>query len=197
MYIPKHYQITDPVVIQEFIENNSFGELISINGSTPSATHMPFLFDAENNKLTGHIAKQNSNWEILDQASVLIILNGPHDYISPNWYSVASVPTWNYQTVHITGQCSTFTDPDLLQQTVNLLSEKYEAQFKQPWQPEYNPKMLRGIVGLEIEIDSIQCAFKLNQGKSDQDRNEVARQLELQGNIALADAMRKNLNNAR
>ena len=197
MYIPKHYQITDTAKIHDFIEENAFGELISVNNNVPTVTHMPFLFDAAHNTLTAHIAKQNPHWEILDQASVLIILNGPHDYISPNWYSVASVPTWNYQTVHITGQCSTFTDPDLLQQTVNLLSEKYEAQFKQPWQPEYNPKMLRGIVGLEIEIDSIQCAFKLNQGKSDQDRNEVARQLELQGNIALADAMRKNLNNAR
>jgi len=195
MYIPKHYQITDTAIIHDFIEENAFGELISINNNVPTATRMPFLFNALDNTLTAHIAKQNPHWEILDQVSVLIILNGPHDYISPNWYSVASVPTWNYQTVHITGQCSTFTDPDLLQQTVNQLSEKYEAQFKQPWQPEYNPKMLRGIVGLGIDIESIQCAFKLNQGKSDEDREEVARQLELQGNIALADAMRNTLKN--
>ncbi len=190
MYIPKHYEITDKAIIHDFIQENAFGELISVNNNVPTATLMPFLFDAEHNTLTAHIAKQNSHWEILDHASVLIILNGPHDYISPNWYSVASVPTWNYQTVHITGQCSTFTDPDQLQQTVNQLSEKYEAQFKQPWQPEYNPKMLRGIVGLEIEIDSIQCAFKLNQGQSDRDRENVAQHLEKRGNTALANAMR-------
>jgi len=196
MYIPKHYQVTDTAIIHDFIQDNAFGELISVSNNVPTATHMPFLFDPAKNSLTAHIAKQNPHWEILDQASVLIVLNGPHDYISPNWYSVASVPTWNYQTVHISGQCSTFTDPDRLQQTVNQLSEKYEAKFKQPWQPEYNPKMLRGIVGLEINIESIQCAFKLNQGKSDQDREEVARQLELQGNSALADAMRNNPKNS-
>lgn len=190
MYTPKHYQVTDTNIIHEFIHNNSFGELISCEKNSPMVTKMPFLFDAEKNRLTAHIAKQNPHWKHLDQQSVLIILNGPHDYISPSWYSVNSVPTWNYQTVHITGHCSTFTKPEQLQQTVNQLSHKYESQFTDPWQPEYNANMLRAIVGLVIEIESIECTFKLNQKKSEQDRLEVAQQLEVRGNKPLADAMR-------
>lgn len=197
MYIPKNYEITDTGVIHEFIENNAFGELISVIDNLPTATHMPFIFDAEKNKLTAHLAKQNPHWKSIDQQSVLIILNGAHDYISPSWYADNGVPTWNYQTVHITGQCKTFTDTSRLQQTVEQLSQTYEAQFSEPWQPEYNPNMLQGIVGLDIEIESIQCKFKLNQNKSDEDREAVAKQLELQGNKALADAMRANLNSTR
>ncbi len=190
MHIPKHYEVNDSKIIEEFIKNNAFGELVSVENNIPVVTHMPFIFDAEENTLSAHMGKLNPHWKSLDQQSVLVILNGPHDYISPNWYSKASVPTWNYQTVHITGRCVTYSDTERLQESVNQLSQIYESQFDDPWQPEYNANMLRAIVGLEIDIESIQCAFKLNQGKSDHDRLEVAKQLELRGNADLAKAMR-------
>ncbi len=41
-------------------------------------------------------------------------LQGPHDYISPSWYSSPGVRTWNYQPVHFYGKCSVFDDTAIL-----------------------------------------------------------------------------------
>lgn len=192
MYIPKHFEITDEAEIFEFVESNAFGQLISTVQGRPFSTHMPFLVAGDRQKLTGHVAKQNPQCLEIDNQEVLITLQGAHDYISPSWYSSPGVPTWNYQTVHIYGICTVFSNPESLKEVVDALTCKYESGFKQPWEPAYKASMLGAIVGLEITIKEIQCNYKLSQNRSSQDRKQVAEQLEQSGSVHLAKAMRRN-----
>ena len=104
MYIPKHFNVSDKEEILAFIKGNSFGQLISLVEGKLFSSHIPFLFRGENQSLLCHVAKNNPQWENIEGQEVLITFQGPHDYVSPSWYSSPGVPTWNYQSVHIYGK---------------------------------------------------------------------------------------------
>jgi transcriptional regulator len=191
MYIPKYFKITDKNEQYAFIAANGFGQLISTSNDRPCSTHLPFLLSEDKTKLLAHLATQNSQVDNINGQQVLVTLQGAHDYISPSWYEGAGVPTWNYQAAHIYGVCQTFTDAERLEHVVNKLTAKYEANMPSPWQPDYNPKMLNAIIGIEISISEIQCKYKLSQNKSDQDQQQVIDQLNASGSKAVAKAMQR------
>ena len=192
MYIPKHFEITDEAEISKFIEANSFGQLISQIDTAIVSTHIPFLFDAKNRVLVGHLAKANPQWQQIQKQKVLVTLQGEHAYVSPSWYESAGVPTWNYQAVHIEGTAESFTDPEKLKHVVDTLTEQNESGFQNPWEPDYAASMLRGIIGIENAITSVRCKFKLSQNRSAQDQSNVQEKLAYGGHKALADAMNKS-----
>ncbi len=192
MYIPKHFEITDKSEIFAFVEANAFGQLISNVDGRLYSTHLPFLLSKDGSKITGHLALQNPQLAEIDGQEVLVTLEGPHDYISPAWYSSPGVPTWNYQAVHIYGQCSTFRSAEKLEEIVNALTKKHEATSPTPWQPDYKPSMLGAIVGVEVIINEVQCKYKLSQNRSIKDRLQVIEQLKAVGSNKLAEAMERN-----
>lgn len=192
MFIPKHFEITEKNEIDAFIENNSFGQLISNSKGRLFSTHIPFLLSRDKMKLIGHLAKQNSQAQDLEGQEVLVTLQGAHNYISPTWYTGSGVPTWNYQAVHIYGRSKLFSDVDALKTVVDALADKYERNRSSPWQSDYPASMLKAIVGFEISIDEIQCQYKLSQNRSEQDQEQVIEQLKSNDSIALADAMVRN-----
>lgn len=190
MYIPPHFAITDRSTIINFIEENAFGQLISHVDGKLLSTHAPFLFSEDKSQLIVHLAKQNPQVMCLDQQEVLITFQGPHDYISPSCYSNFGVPTWNYQIAHVYGTCKLFTEEARLKKIVDDLVVKYESQFEQPWQTVFKSQMLSAIVGIEIDITDMQCAFKLSQNKTEQDQLAVIQQLDDRGCTDVADAMK-------
>ena len=189
MFIPSDFKISDAEEINRFIEQHSFGILVSTHNHEPTATHLPF-HRAKKDLLQAHIARANPQWQQLDGQRVLLILPGPHDYVSPTWYESPGVPTWNYQSVHIYARASCFTDTERLQELVLTLSNDYEASRSEPWQGEFNRTMLKAIVGIDLQIEEIQCKYKLSQNRSEQDQRNVSNELERAGNQPLARAMR-------
>lgn len=191
MYIPEHFLVTDGEEIDRFIEGNGFGQLISTVANNLFATHLPLLYQRDEKKLRGHIARANPQWQGLDGQQVLVILAGPHDYVSPSWYIDPGVPTWNYQAVHISGRAKTLTDTESLESIITALTAQYESGFDTPWVPGWQASKIKGIVGIEIEIEQILCKYKLSQNRSGEERHNVAQQLRDRGNAALADAMQR------
>ncbi|MCB1933561.1 MAG: FMN-binding negative transcriptional regulator [Candidatus Accumulibacter sp.] len=192
MYIPRHFDVSDRDEVFAFIAANSFGQLVSSSAARPFSTHMPFLPSDDMTTFFGHLARQNPQHRDIAGQQVLISLQGPHDYISPSWYATAGVPTWNYQAVHIYGECRVFTDHDRLKWLVDSLTARFEAAFDKPWRPEYEASMLGAIVGIEVTVSEIQCKYKLSQNRSQQDRLRVIQRLAEVGSDRLADAMRRN-----
>ena len=193
MYVPKHFEISDADEIFEFVDANAFGQLISRQDGEIVASHLPFLVAAERQQLHCHLARQNPQWQQLDDQRVLITFQGAHDYISPSWYKTAGVPTWNYQAVHIYGRCRVFEEAGPLAELVDALSQRYESAFETPWQPQYREAMLKAIIGVEIAIDEIQCKYKLSQNRPTADQQGVVDQLDQLGSKSLASVMRKTL----
>ena len=192
MYIPKHFEVDELEVLTSFIEANAFGQLITQVDGRLFSSHLPIMLSDDRKTLFAHIARANSQHKTIEGQEVLLSFSGPHDYISPSWYASSGVPTWNYQAVHVYGECRTFDDPARLKLMVDQLTHKYEVAYENPWQPDYPASMVRGIIGLEISISDIQGQYKLSQNRSEQDRRRVIEQLELNGSRELAKAMRKN-----
>lgn len=191
MFIPKQFKVTDTDEIFDFVEANSFGQLISNVDGRLFSTHMPFLLSEHKDSVIGHLAIQNPQHSDLHGQDVLITLQGPHDYISPSWYASSGVPTWNYQAVHIYGKARVFSSPEDLKRIVETLTEKYESRFSEPWQPEYKAAMLNAIIGVEVTITDIQCKYKLSQNRSSEDRAQVVDKLKQIGSHKLASSMRR------
>lgn len=193
MYIPPSFVVKEQSTIDQFIENNPFGQLISLHQGQLFSTHIPFWYDAKNSTLTGHMARQNPQHSDLEQQQSLVTLSGAHGYISPTWYAVNSVPTWNYQAVHIYGECQVFSDTDRLQYLVNKLANKFEQHLDDPWVPAYQASMLKAIVGFELHISSIECKYKLNQNRSAADIQGVINHLDPEKQADLIAAMQAAL----
>src|SRR5262245_46193341 len=99
MYIPASFREERLDVIHALIRSHSFGTLISVQGGQLVASHLPMLLESDrgpNGTLLAHVARANPHWRVFDgETEVLAIFQGPHAYISPEWYvEPVSVPTW-------------------------------------------------------------------------------------------------------
>ena len=189
MYALNKFQIHNTETIFQFLEDHSFGQLISTVDGEPFASHIPFLIERDKKLLLGHMAKSNPQWKSLEQQKILVTFNGPHDYISPSVYSQPGVPTWNYQVVHVKGSCN-LTESDELIETITKLTQKYEEKRENKWQVDYPEKLVNAIVGFKIKIEKIECSFKLSQNRKTDEINNIIIDLQARGNTALAEAMK-------
>jgi len=193
MYIPKHFNVTEKEEVLAFIKANAFGQLISLVEGKLFSSHIPFILGNEDQSLTCHIAKNNPQWENIEEQEVLVTLQGPHDYVSPSWYTSPGVPTWNYQSVHIYGKPKIITENEKVGSIVNELTRLYESALEKPWEPEYKESMLNAIIGIEIKITDIQCKYKLSQNRSEEDRLRVIEEHKKRGSSELSVATKNEL----
>ena len=190
MYVPNSFREEHPEKLHQFIKSYSFGTLFSGSEGGLKASHLPFLLDETTGKqgmLIGHMAKANDHWQAISGKEVLVVFQGPHTYISPAWYEEPqTVPTWNYVAVHAYGKYVQVEDESKLRGILEKTVGVYEASMSKPWDmgelsEEFVQKMLKMIVGFEIEISRIEGKWKLNQNHSEARRQKVVRALEKQG----------------
>lgn len=185
LYIPKHFKVDDLDEIKDFIIHNNFGTIITTDKNRPVATHTPMMLNEENGEwtITGHISRGNTQWKMFDRhENTLLIFKGPHSYISSTWYEGENVPTWNYQSVHLYGQCVLLSEEELQQDLVNLL-EKYEGRSEggATWEnlSESSKAQIKGIVGFKLKVQEIQAAYKMSQNRNETDHQNVVEALEV------------------
>ena len=184
MYIPHHYKNENIEEVKAFLKENSFGILINQVDGTPWATHIPLELDIDDNGndiLVSHIARANPQWKSFkDNDEVLCIFNGPHSYISSSWYKEEEVPTWNYIAVHVYGKIKILSEEDVMESMFKLV-DKYEARSKNPISlnnlSKKTLRQVKGVVGFQITIATIQAAYKLSQGR-EHDHERIINELE-------------------
>lgn len=184
MYTPKYFKVTNVEEIWNFVQENSFGTLITTVQEKPIATHLPMQIvkAGDDYYVTGHMAYGNPQWRTLEICeNILVMFQGPHAYISSSWYEKENVPTWNYQAVHVYGKASILSEEELKQDLTKLL-QKYEKHRKNPvlWDglsPQLLNKELKGIVGFKIKVQEIQAAYKLSQNRNEEDYHNIIHKL--------------------
>jgi transcriptional regulator len=183
MYVPPHYVADDAEALIARLAPARAALLVTIDDAgAPFATHAPILWDAERRIASGHIARANSQWKH-GAGKALIVLSGAEAYVSPSFYPSKAehgktVPTWNYETVHLTGDIAWFDDAPRLEQIVRDLSARHEAGRAHPWTIEDAPRayidaMLRGFIGFELSASRVEAKRKLSQNKSAMDFDGV------------------------
>jgi len=183
MYLPQHFAESRPQLLHELIRSYPFCTLVVLAEGELIANHIPMLLDPDSGPhgtLRGHVSRSNSVWSHLEGIEALAIFQGPHAYISPNWYPSRQsdgkvVPTWNYAVVHAYGHARAIQDPAWLLENVSRLTVAQEAGQMHPWQVadaprDYIEQMLRGIVGVELPVSRMQGKWKVSQNRTQADR---------------------------
>ena len=184
MYTPPMFK-TDRAASLAFAEARGFGTICAWDGTKPIASLLPFYLDYADDgtpRVAFHVARGNALIALADgTSSWLLAVNGADSYVSPDWYvSPDQVPTWLYQSVHLTGAVRKLSDEELSVQ-IDTLSAKFEDRLapKRPWKSSKMTAgrldaMKKAIVGLTMNVEGIEGSFKLNQHKSDADYAAIA-----------------------
>jgi transcriptional regulator len=192
MYLPEHFREDSAWILHSFIERHPLGTLIVSVDGRPEASHLPMLLDpgrGAGGMLAGHIARANPLWRVVgDGTEVLVVFSGADAYVSPSAYPGKAVdgrvvPTWNYAVVHARGRIRFFDDAARLRALVGALTDHHEAARPEPWAVSDAPDayvgaMLKGIVGVEVEIASLTGRYKSSQNRAPADRAGVRSALE-------------------
>ncbi|WP_298243499.1 FMN-binding negative transcriptional regulator [uncultured Bradyrhizobium sp.] len=187
MYTPPFFK-QDRAASLKFADERGFGTMCAFDGKKPVASPLPFYltYAADGTPQAAfHVARHNPLLKLAgSDASWLLTVNGPDAYVSPDWYvSPDQVPTWLYQSVHLSGPVRLLSDEELAVQ-IDTLSDKFEGWLlpKKPWTSGKMTAgrleaMKKGIVGLVMTVEEIEGSFKLNQHKFDADYIAIANAL--------------------
>ena len=200
MFQPSYFKQKDPQQMLAFINDYPMASIVTLTSSGLIGNHIPMIVVKKNDKhfLQGHVARVNSIHKDCKQTTMaLAMFHGPNAYISPNWYpskkkDPKTVPTWNYVAVHVSGKINFYSDAQWLKQHLTTLSNIHEKSFNNPWHisdapDDYIAKMLKAIIGVEIEISEISGNTKMNQNHPDENRAGVVKGLCDVGHTEVAD----------
>ncbi len=176
------------------MRENPLGLLISNSAHEMLANPIPFLLYEEGafGVLRCHLSRGNPHWQALrDRPAALVVFQGVDHYITPSWYPQKAVdhkvvPTWNYAMVQVRGHAKIVEEPAWLLANVSALADAHEGKRPEPWSVTDAPQnfiasQLKGIVGVEIVIETITGKFKASQNRPVADRMGVAEGLAAEG----------------
>ena len=181
------FAMSDVGEIRRLIELNPWVTIVSATDGGLVASHYAVLLDPDRDDLTivGHVGKPDDLIHGLGERELLVVVQGPHGYISPGWYGdTPSVPTWNFVSAHLRGIPELLTPEENLE-VLERLVERFESGMPQPrlmWAPPNDPdfvrRLERGTVGFRLTPTHVVGKRKLSQNKSDEVVETIIAELE-------------------
>lgn len=196
MHPNRKFHIAERETLAAIVRDAGFGILFVPADEGLRAVHVPVLLDGD--RLLFHVSRGNAVHAALAEGrDALFVANGPHAYISPDWYGLEGrVPTWNYVAAELEGPVRPLS-ADALVDLLDSLSAQNEARLapKPAWTRERMDAerfhgLLKAIAGFELQIASWRGTAKVDQDKPAEVRTRIAEALDARGERAMADAMR-------
>ena len=195
------FVITDENEVKRLIRRSSWATIVSNTANGLVASHYPVVLEetAEGISIVSHVGRPDEQLHELGQHEVLVIIAGPHGYISPSWYvpGATPAPTWNFSVAHCYGT------PQLLDADTNLavltrLVAHFEQHVEAPLylDQEIGARIARGTVGIRLPITRFVCKVKMSEDKDPVSQRQVIEHLRQDGPYAqpaLADDMERAL----
>jgi transcriptional regulator len=188
MYSYSQYKETDKEKVLAFMKQHPFVTIIGAdkNGRV-EATQIPVLIEEREGKifLYGHIARKLDHEIALQQnPQALMIFTGPHTYVSGTWYTgnLQQASTWNYISIHARGELK-WTDENGLIEILRKLTLHFEnyntasTTIYDNLPSEYKDKLVKAIVGFEMEVTELENVHKLSQNRDEKSYDNVVKEL--------------------
>ncbi len=184
MKYTKHFMEYDPEIVKRMVRENPWATLISSTSNGMVASHYPVLLEehVEEISLVTHLGRPDDELHEVGQHEMLVIIQGPHGYISPSWYTPDQfIPTWNHVTAHLYGT------PQILESEENFavltrLTDHFERGLPEARSLSQDEDVARrtaqGTVGLRIPITRFEARRKLSQNKSPEVIDRIRHELE-------------------
>lgn len=197
------FSLADPAAIKQLIRENPWATIVSDTTEGLVASHYPVLVDEDREELSivTHLGRPDDLVHELGRHELLVVIQGPHGYISPSWYDEnPAVPTWNFVAAHLRGV------PEILSPEENFavlgrLVDHFEDRVPEPRRmlgtpadAAYAERLQSGTVGMRLTPTSVTAKAKLSQNRPAHIVDSVIEHLEGDGPYAqpaLAAVMRE------
>ena len=206
-----HFLLEDVDEVRRLIRENPWATIVSNTAAGLVASHYPVLLeasagadassadaDADAITLVSHVGRPDEQAHELGQHEVLVIIQGPHGYVSPGWYPEGQiVPTWNHVTAHLWGTPEILSDDENFRVLGDLV-DTFEARMPEPVSLQLDEEGARGVargtVGFRLRVTRFDARVKLSQNKAPEVVDRIVAELSGTGpyaHPALADEMRR------
>jgi len=194
------FAMTDVGEIRRLIDLNPWVTLVSQTDDGLVASHYAVMLDDTRDDLTivGHVGKPDDAILGLGDRELLVVVQGPHGYITPRWYGdVPAVPTWNFVSAHLSGI------PELLSPEENLrvlerLVERFEGDgddarglYAVPNDAAFVERLERGTMGFRLTPTRVTAKRKLSQNRPAEVVETIIDGLTAEGRHELSAEMRR------
>jgi transcriptional regulator len=194
------FAMEDPDEIKRWIRENPWVILVSNTAAGLVASHYPVILDEEHEGISvlSHVGRPDEQQHELGRHEVLLIVQGPHGYVSPGWYGDGpAVPTWNFLAAHLHGVPEILTDEENYR-VLGRLVDRFEDRMPHPRRmedsAEYAQRIMKGTVGFRLTATRFTAKAKLSQNKPAEVVGTVIDRLEngdVYANPELAREMRR------
>ena len=184
------YVTTDPEEVKRLIRSNSWATIVSHTSTGLVASHYPVVLEENESDIVivSHVGRPDEKLHELGDHEILVIIQGPHGYISPGWYDEGDiVPTWNHVTAHLYGV------PEILSEEENFrvlgeLVDYFEESMPHPVSLELDEqssrRIAKGTVGIRLRVTRFDARLKLSQNKMPEVRERIISELQAGENYA-------------
>jgi transcriptional regulator len=194
------YVVTDPDQVKRLIRENPWATIVSNTAAGLVASHYPVVLEehVDGMSIVSHVGRPDEQLHELGQHEILVIIQGPHGYISPSSYAAGDfVPTWNHVTAHLYGTPEILSDEENFEVLGDLV-DHFEQRMPQPVSLDVDAetarRIARGTVGIRLRVTRFDARLKLSQNKAPEVVERIIEALEGDGPYAhqgLADEMKR------
>jgi len=191
------YLMEDPNEVKRLIRRNPWATFVSPATTGLVASHYPVLVDeADEDGITiiSHYGRPDEELHELGDHQILVIIQGPNDYISPSWYAPGDIiATWNHVTAHLYGTPEILSDEEnyrMLSVLTDHFEQHYPGGHSLAEDEAGTRRVAKGSVGLRMRVDRFDARAKLSQNKPTEVRDNITANLD-KSNPALASEMRR------
>ena len=167
-----HFLLEDVDEVKRLIRENPWATIVSSTAAGLVASHYPIVLEetaGDEISIVSHVGRPDEKLHELGQHELLVIVQGPHGYISPGWYpSDQIIPTWNHVTGHLYGTPEILSDDENFR-VLGELVDHFEARMPEPVSLELDAdgsrRVAKGTVGIRLRVTRFDARAKLSQNK--------------------------------
>jgi len=186
------YVLTDPLEVKRLIRENPWATFVSHTSTGLVASHYPVVLEETDDSISivSHVGRPDETLHELGQHEMLMIIQGPHGYISPGWYENDDfIPTWNHVTAHLYGTPEILSDAENFE-VLDDLVDHFEQRLPNPVSLDIDEnsarRIARGTVGIRFVVSRFDARLKLSQNKAPEVIERIVAHLEGDGIYASA-----------
>ncbi|MGO4594026.1 FMN-binding negative transcriptional regulator [Leifsonia sp. 2TAF2] len=194
------FTLTDPVELKRLVRENPWATFVSNTANGLVASHYPVIIDETREELSllSHVGRPDEQLHELGQHELLVIIQGPHGYISSSWYDEnPAVPTWNFIAAHFSGVPEILGDEENLDVLARLV-DHFEDELPEPRRMRgtlqdaaYAERIVSGTVGLRLTPTRVVAKQKMSQNRPDHIVDSIMSELGGDGAYASAGLLRE------
>ncbi|MGN6761003.1 MAG: FMN-binding negative transcriptional regulator [Leifsonia sp.] len=194
------FALADPGELKRLVRENPWATFVSSTANGLVDSHYPVILDETRDELAllSHVGRPDEQLHELGEHELLVIVQGPHGYISSSWYDEnPAVPTWNFVTAHFSGVPELLSDEENLDVLARLV-DHFEDELPSPRRmrgtlqdAQYAERIVSGTVGLRLTPTRVVAKQKMSQNRPDHIVDSIMSELAGDGPYASAGLLRE------